>query len=202
MLSAVRSFGAQELADVFVEAARSQGHYLIMKCDDFGAFGKGHVFRWNGWNKGLRKRPLRELKGRAVLAQTAEPRGVDWHALEHSVRPYRWSGPSPHPRVLIPFRSERIARVALDVLAGTPNDVLDAVSFDHDGRNVPHVVAAAGAHGKRLELELQLSPGDYSVLGITTPHMFCPADRDPGGDVRRLGLALADITIDVRAPSA
>jgi hypothetical protein len=138
---------------------------------------------------------LRALAEKTVLAQTAEPRGLDWHALEHSVRPYRWSGPSPKPRLLIPFKGRCTARLTLDVLAGTPDAAVDALSFDRDGRTLPHVVASSGAHGTTIQVDLRLNPDDYSVLGMTTPRMVRPADRAPG-DTRVLGIALGDVAIE------
>jgi len=195
-LSALRSFAPACTWDALVEAARRQGRYMVMKHSDYETLPKGHIHRQSRSNKGLRRRPLRPLTGNAVLAQTAEPRGLDWHQLEHSFQRFKWSGPSLNPRVLIPFTSGRTARLALDVIAGTPVENVDAISFDRDGSTVPHVVAAATPYVTTLELELPLSTDDYTILGITTPRMVRPSDRPYSIDTRLLGIALGDIRIE------
>ncbi|HEY0382755.1 MAG TPA: glycosyltransferase family A protein [Candidatus Elarobacter sp.] len=197
MLETLRAFGETPAAEFLVAAARRQGRYMTMKYLDYTQQRAGYFYRQNRSNKGLRRAPLRALAGEAVLAQTAEPRGLDWHALEHSVRPFRWSGPNPKPRLLIPFTGRCTARLTLDVLAGTPDDVLDAISFDRDGRTLPHAITASTPIATKVEVELPLDPDDYSVLGITTSRMVRPADRIAGGDGRVLGIALADVAIEV-----
>jgi hypothetical protein len=156
----------------------------------------GHLYQLNRSNKGLRRPPLRELTGPAVLVQTPEPRALDWYALEQSVQPFRWSGPSPRPRVLIPFSGTCTARLTLNVLGGS-DDVVDALSFDDDGVTLAHVVAASTSYGCRIELEMPLRRDEYSVLGITTPRMVRPADRAEGADSRLLGIALGDVELAV-----
>ncbi|HEV2739731.1 MAG TPA: glycosyltransferase family A protein [Candidatus Elarobacter sp.] len=196
MLWSGRSFAAADTCDFLVAAARRQDRYMTMTYLDYGLQKPGHLYRENRSNKGLRRPRLRALTKKTVLAQTAEPRGLDWHALEQSVRPYRWSGPNPKPRLLIPFKGDCNARLTLHILAGTPDEVLDAISFDRDGETLPHVVIAAPPQGARIEVELPLDAGDYSVLGITTTRMVRPADRVAGGDTRVLGIALGDVEIE------
>jgi len=202
MLSAMRSFGPASAWNFLVAAARRQDRYMIMTHADYELQPPGHLYGENRFNKGLRRPPLRALAEKTVLAQTAEPRGLDWHELEHSARPYRWSGPSPKPRLLIPFTGRCTARLTLDVLAGTPDAAVDAISFDRDGRTLPHIVASSVAHGTTIQVELPLDPDDYSVLGMTTPRMVRPADHGPG-DTRVLGIALGDVAIEpMRAGAA
>ena len=195
-LSALRSFVPARVWDGLVDAARRQGRSMVMKHADYDTLPPGHMYRESRSNKGLLRPPLRELTGNAVLAQTAEARALDWHQLEHSLQNFRWSGPSPNPRVLIPFTSGGPARVALDVIAGTPVENVNAISFDCDGRTVPHAVAAVTPFATTLELELPLSADDYTILGITTPRMLRPADDPASTDARLLGIALGDIRIE------
>jgi glycosyltransferase involved in cell wall biosynthesis len=212
MLSELRSNAPASNWDHLVEASKNQGRYMIMKHPDFETFGKGYWFEHNRSSKGLRKPPLRRIVGKEVLTQTEEPRGLDWHALERPLlrswwpwqrdrwprQPYRWSGPSPTPKVLIPFEGNCAARLKLNVLKETPPDVLDAMSFDQDGRTVPHVVDASAPDYTRVAVELHLRRDDYSILGITTPRMFRPDERMGSSDTRLLGIALGNIEI---APS-
>ena len=197
VLSGLRRFGPPAAWDFLIEAARRQGRFMTMKHVDYDALGKGHIYRQNRSNKGLRRPPLRELTEKVVLEQTEEPRGLDWHELENA---FRWSGPSPHPRVLIPFKSDCLAYATLDVREGTLEESLDAISVECEGRPIPHVIRRAAPAVRRIELAFPLKPDDYTVLRISTPRMFCPADRIPAGDTRRLGIALGEIEIDVAPP--
>jgi glycosyltransferase involved in cell wall biosynthesis len=199
MLSGVRRFGPPSAWDFLVEAARRQGRYMTMKHFDYEALGKGHIYRQNRSNKGLRRPPLRELAGKVVLEQTEEARGLDWHELEDA---FRWSGPSPRPHVLIPFKGDCTVYAALDVREGTPDEILDAISVECEGQSMPHVVTRSAPHIRRIELAFPLNPDDYTVLCISTPRMFRPSDRTAGGDTRLLGIALGDIEIDVTSPGS
>ena len=196
MLSALRGLAATCTWDAVVASARRQGRYMAMTYGNYGDLRDGHLYEQNRSNKGLRRPPLRRLAGKAVLVQTAEPRGLDWYELEQSVQLFRWSGPNPNPRVLIPFDGECTARLTLN-LFGASDEAVDALSFDHDGRTVPHVVAPSTPYCRRLELELPLKRDAYSVLGMTTPRMFRPADRIDGADSRLLGIALGNIELDI-----
>lgn len=196
MLALLRSFRTTTWDDVLVAAARRNDRYMTMKYFDYERERPGHLYRQNRSNKGLRRPRLRSLAGKAVLEQTAEPRGLDWHGLEQSARPFRWSGPSPQPRILIPFKGNCTAHVTLNVLVGTPHDVLDAVSFKHEGRTVRHTLVTSPNGGAKIELELPLSSDDYSVLGVATPRMMCPAERNGSPDARWLGIALGDMEIE------
>jgi glycosyltransferase involved in cell wall biosynthesis len=195
MLETLRT-GDRADRTAFVEAARAQGGYMVMKHIDFEGLGKGKLFEANRSNKGLRRAALRTLEGRVVLCQTAEPRGLDWHELEQSSQLYRWSGPSPTPHVLIPYRGDGMARLTLHVAMSTPAEVLDALSFDHDGRTISHTIDASRPHWAKLEVDLPLRIDDYSILGITTPRMFCPLEQSGSTDDRRLGIALGNIEIE------
>jgi glycosyltransferase involved in cell wall biosynthesis len=195
MLSALRSCGQTSNWNDVVEASKRQGRYMVMKYFDYEAYCKGCLFEQNRSNKGLRKPPLREIVGKEVLTQTEEPRGLDWHALELSDQPYRWSGPSPKPQVLIPFKGDCAAHLSLYVKKGTPAEVLGAMSFDQDGQTIPHVLDASVPGYTRVEVDLRLRPHDYSILGITTPRMFQPDERTDRGDTRLLGIALGNVEI-------
>lgn len=195
MLSALRGFAATCTWDAALASARRHGRYMTMTYDH-GEPREGQLYEQNRANKGLARPPLRRLAGKAVLVQTAEPRGLDWYELERSVQLVRWSGPSPKPRVLIPFTGDGAARLTLNVLGGS-DEAVEALSFDRDGAAIAHVAGASTPYCRQIELELPLKPDGYSVLGITTPRMFRPADRTDGADQRLLGIALGNIELDV-----
>lgn len=195
MLAALRGYRQTSDWNYLVEASKRQGRYMIMTYLDYKERGKGYLFELNRSNKGLRKPPLRKIVDKEVLTQTEEPRGLDWHELERPDQPYRWSGPSPKPQVLIPFTGNCAANLSLHILKATPPDVLDAMSFDQDGRTIPHVLDTSALDYTKAEVKLRLSSRAYSILGITTPRMFRPSELIGSSDARLLGIALGNIEI-------
>jgi hypothetical protein len=70
----------------------------------------GFNFERNRENKGITRPSLQPLRERTVIQQTGELRALDWYNLEHGIRPHRWSGPNPRPKILIPFSGARAYR--------------------------------------------------------------------------------------------
>ena len=96
-----------------IQKSRQQGHFMIMSYPDFSQFETAELYNQNRSNKGFNRPELKDLLGWAVIEQTGEPRALDWHHLEHGARPYRWSGPNPKPKILIPYTSSRDVRIIL-----------------------------------------------------------------------------------------
>jgi hypothetical protein len=63
----------------------------------------GQLFDENRSSKGILRPALKELEGSVVIEQTGETRGLDWYGLEQGNRAFRWSGPNPRPKILIPY---------------------------------------------------------------------------------------------------
>jgi hypothetical protein len=152
----------------------------------------GVFFEQNRQNKGLNRPALQPLRKRVVIEQTAELRGLDWYPSEVAGRPFRWSGPNPRPKILIPFSGER-ARISIDLLMANPSARLENISLSVEGKPVASIIESAPGLVGRLTAGIELGPADYTVLNLQTP-MFTP---DPSsGDTRSLGVAVADIVIE------
>src|SRR5262249_43834090 len=134
------------------------------------------------------------LRTRSVIEQTEETRALDWYAVEGAGKPYRWSGPNPRPRLLIPFTGGR-ARVALEVRRTELRGWTKDLSLFVESEKVAFMMLERGQLPDPLVAEINLSPVDYTVLTLETP-MFCPRDQSGSADARRLGIAVADIVIE------
>ena len=178
-----------------IEVSKRTSRFMVMFHPDFSVYEKGQLFDRNRMNKGLNRPPLRPLSKRAVIEQTDDPRGLDWHGLEQGSRPFRWSGPNPRPKILIPFVADR-ARLTIQIMALPPGAKPEDISvFVENKKAVPTIeLEADGTH--RLCLVAPLSRHDYTVISLHTPIMFCPREVAGSEDGRRLGVAAADIILD------
>src|SRR5262245_4996340 len=86
-----------------IAEAQQCGGFMSAGYADFAQYAAGQLFEANRTNKGLHRPALWPLVGRTRIEQTGEPRGLDWHGLEQGRQPFRWSGPNPHPRILLPW---------------------------------------------------------------------------------------------------
>ena len=154
-----------------------------MRLGDYSQVGPGVLADRNRASKGLSRPALRELSGRAVIAQTHEPRALDWYAVEHDgSRPFRWSGPNPRPKILIPFTgtAARIAICLRRPLAGE-------VSVRVEEQPVEHTIEAGPDGTCAIVVRASLRQSDYTVLTLQTPMS--------GGPERR-GVAVGDIVLE------
>ncbi len=178
-----------------IEVSKRTSRFMPMCYPDYSLYEKGRLFDGVRMTKGLNRPPLRPLSERAVIEQTDEPRGLDWYGLEHWSRPVRWSGPNPHPKVLIPFVADRV-RLAIQIMALAPGAKPEALSVLVENQKVDHTMEHEADGILRLCFVAPLSRHDYTVISIHTPIMFCPHEVGDSEDRRRLGLAAADIILD------
>ncbi len=171
---------------------RERGQVMAMRYPDFSRFKSGELFNNNRSNKGFNRPELAQLHGRVIIEQTGEPRALDWYKLERRGRPYRWSGPNPKPRILIPYTSSGEVQITLCLpIVGKVTTLSIAVN----DRPVEHEIRKRG-RGMAVVFRAPLDRSDYSIVTVHTPHMFCPDELSGNGDRRRVGIAVGDIIIE------
>jgi glycosyltransferase involved in cell wall biosynthesis len=165
-----------------------------MGMQDFSAFGKGSLFERNRRIKGLSRPAPMPLTGPVRLEQTNEGRGLDWHELESGSRPFRWSGPNPRAKILIPYTYDRKVQISICVphVAETP---LNDVSLWMNGRRLPCQIGVMGGE-PALVTRAALNRRDCSVLVLHTPAMYSGEADGAERDYRRRGIAVGDILIE------
>ena len=198
----------ESLRDI-IGKCRQQNKFMTTRYPDFSKFENGQTFDSNRHNKGVSRPDLTALTGRIVLEQTGEPRGCDWYSLnkgghrssrwsrtlgwlglESGSRPFRWSGPNPNPKILIPYTYQGKVRITLFVpaiAAGPLSNVRIAVN----GRQVHYKIQRAKQGNHTLVFQTHLNESDYSILVIHTPEMASPKPR-----TKRRGIAISDIIIE------
>ena len=180
--------------DGLVARAKASGQYMTMKYADYSIHPAGYFFEHNRQNKGISRPALQPLRNSVVIEQTDESRALDWYNVELAGKKFRWSGPNPRPKILIPYTGHR-ARVSIEMIAKPPNAEFRDVSLQVEGRAVECRIEIEADGFCRLIADIPLAPADYTVLTMCTP-MFRPSEVDRSHDTRRLGIAVADIVIE------
>ncbi len=171
-----------------IETARRIGGFMTMGYpDNIDAFEPGELFAANRSNKGLARPALRPLDQYCYIEQTNELRALDWYPLEPGPLPFRWSGPSAWPKILLPVTHSGEVRIALRCL-GAPAGFAGLAVYQN-GSHLPHRLVRR--KGQTLVVfQAALAKDDYSVLQLHTKIGQTDSSKRP------VGVALAGIGID------
>jgi glycosyltransferase involved in cell wall biosynthesis len=181
--------------DLLVERLKQSGLFMGMPYLDFSAYANGALFERNRQNKGLSRAVLRPLSECTRVVQGEEARGLDWYEREGRASYFRWSGPNPRPKILIPFAGGD-ARITLDVVAMAPQAELAEVAVSVEESQVDCSVAMNKTRRGRLIFPARLKQSEETIVTLHTPRMFCPHAVVGNGDRRTLGIAVADMVIE------
>ena len=180
--------------EILVETSKKNGQFMIMRYVDFSIFQPGQLFEANKSNKGISRPELQPLNAAVTLSQTGEPRALDWGELEAGGKNFRWSGPNPKPRILLPYSGAR-ARVGIEVSAVQPRLELANVGLSVEGQETATQLEIRDDGTSWLVADIPLRASDYTVLTLDAP-TYRPSDEGSSPDGRRLGLAVADIVLE------
>jgi glycosyltransferase involved in cell wall biosynthesis len=197
MLTAIQSGAVdRQICAQYVERAKAAGTFMHDRDHDFAAFQPGHLFRMNRFNKGIERAASLPLTEELHILPSGEPRALDWYALEQSAdgSPFRRSGPSLRPRLLIPFTGDIEARITLHLLDDDPKGI-DRIRLTLNGDAIEHRTRRDPPDRVDLDLIGRLRLEKSSVLQLILPGSLCPAEIDGASDRRRLGVALLGFTV-------
>jgi glycosyltransferase involved in cell wall biosynthesis len=186
---------AESDADIAKGADCAPVRYL-----DFDAYAPGELYRRNLATKGLRATAPVLVDAPRRFDVDDGPAGLDWHALERHPRlgPFRWSGPNPHPRYLVPARVAGPYVLRVRILAFAEPPLAKSLTLEVDGREAAFVAEAAGDGTTVLAVGPIEGRGDDGiVVGFHLPRCG-RLWRDP--QQKRAGLALAGIEVVPLAP--
>lgn len=192
MLAALINGTAPAPAEI-AETAMKAGTFMLTDPTDYEkTYKPGVVFETNRQNKGLSRPPLSPLNKRTVIKQTGEARALDWQHFAHKQPEFRWSGPNPRPKILIPYTGQR-ARITLQAL--TKN--LAGLTMYVEDRRVESRIRK-GLFGKsRIRAEIPLKADDYTVLTLDKPTVpLSSLYKGKGKGDQLVGIAIASIVLD------
>jgi glycosyltransferase involved in cell wall biosynthesis len=128
----------------------------------------GEIGERNRLVRGLKMPPLKDLVGVEWIEQTEESRGLDWFNLDPG-KDYRWAGPSPRPKILIPFVSNDLVQFGL--LFHHINDfTLSKLKIMVNGEAISHKVNKLANHNFFVEFESKIFNDKASVVELYAPH--------------------------------
>ena len=104
--------------DSAVADAASSGNYMTTCHPSEHDRQPGEAARINAVIRGIDTPVLQVFDGPTVFPLTEDPRALDWYGLEGDAEhTWRWSGPNPVPRLLLPFAHAGPVRVTLHIRA-------------------------------------------------------------------------------------
>lgn len=179
--------------DAIVRKSKANDQFMVYEYGDYSGYPEGHLFQQNLRRKGISRPALQPLREPVLIEQTDEPRGMDWHPVEGIGKRYRWSGPNPRPKILIPFTGD-LARISIEVvhrnLALHPADIMLSV----EERPVPHKIQTSHEGTFYLIADIALQQPDHTVLTLNAP-TFRRKKDGRGEDQGKVGLAVGQISL-------
>jgi len=180
--------------DAIVSRSKANGQFMIFQYGDYSCYPAGYLFEQNLKRKGISRPALQPLRRRALIEQTDEPRGLDWHDVESDgKRRYRWSGPNPNPKILIPYTGH-LARIALEVPFTNPAIALQDLSLQVEERPVACEIRTGRTGVCYLVADIPLHQADYTALTLQAP-TFRREISGQGEDRRKIGVAVGRILL-------
>ena len=172
------------LAEI-VSRSKAENRFMIARHADYSLLEKGKLAALNRGNKGLELPTLQPLASQTTLTQQSDSRALDWHPLEDG-KNYRWSGPNPRPKILIPYGADFLVHFKLE-FAFLSNDTLKNLDIKLNGQPVKWRFRGAKSQAATVEFKGALKPDGYSVIEL---HAF----QGKAGDHSRL-LALGNVVL-------
>ena len=179
--------------------AASSGNYMTSRHPLERDWQPGEIVHTQARIRGIETPPVEMLHGPTWMPLDDDPRAYDWHGLERDAeRTWRWSGPNPRPRLLIPFTHDGPVRVSLHIDAIATDDVRNSLEVLVDRRSVPTVMRTEPDSAQVvIEIETVLRSDKPSVVELRMSRTVSAPEFTPGStDQRRLGVCLAGIHLE------
>jgi glycosyltransferase involved in cell wall biosynthesis len=177
----------------YVKRAKAANTFMRSFHPELDRVQPGDLYRENRSNKGIDRAASVPLTEEVQVLPSNDARALDWYWLEQRAgsRPFRWSGPSLRPKLLIPFTGDISARITVHLLDNDPEGIIDDIRLTLNGIAIEH--RRRRDHPSRVDLEItgRLRPEEPSVLELILPRAFCPTEA--GWEL--LGLLLGDSRI-------
>ncbi|WP_052248813.1 glycosyltransferase family 2 protein [Leisingera sp. ANG-Vp] len=179
----------QQLAEI-VDKARSTGDYMAEDTRPGGQEVNRERLARLAQVRGIAGLPGNLAVGQGIsLLQSGEPRTPDWQRFQQGER-YRFTGPNPRPKMLLPLLAEGEVELRLQVKAPRPR-LINRLRLWLNGTRIRHRLAGFesrdGGHFAELVLRGCLRADRASVL--TLEHLD---EKFASGAVRR-GIAVAAV---------
>ena len=184
--------------DAIVRKSKANDQFMVYEYGDYSGHPEGYLFEQNRKRKGIARPALQPLRRRALIKQTDEPRGLDWHNLEGNGKRHRWSGPNPRPRILIPYTGGR-ACLSIEVIDKNPALRPEDLSLYVEEQPVQCEIKIGRDGVFYLVVDITLHQSEYTVLTLEAP-TFRHKDAGRGEDQGKIGVAVGRILLQAMEP--
>lgn len=189
----------EETIQTAIADAKASGNYMTVGHAVERDWQPGEVVRVHARTRGIDTQSVEVLERPTWMTMENDSRGIDWHSLERDGdRTWRWSGPNPRPRLLIPFIRDGLVRVSLHLDAIATDDIRDSLEVLVDRRSAPTVTRMDPDSSRVvIEIETVLRRDRPSVVELRMNRTVAPSEFVPGStDPRRVGVCLAGIHLE------
>lgn len=195
---ALQHFVAEKIA-----LAKRQGTYMFLAHPDAHALKPGEIVRTYEKIRGIDVDTVQQIHEPLFFKITDEPRGFDWHELEgNPPHSWRWSGPSPRPRIALPFSASVPVTVIIHISHFVTTQIRDSLQVFCAGKLQHATLSFDDSSGKyHVTFNAELSSDKPTVLELRMTGTATPTELDGNSsDARQLGLCLTGISLIPNAP--
>ncbi|MDQ1551037.1 MAG: hypothetical protein QOD50_459 [Actinomycetota bacterium] len=188
-------FGLDAYVAAVVERARQSGNFMPILYSNDATLEPGEPMRRNEGVRGISTTVPTPLGDRLWLPPGDDPRGFDWYAGEsYADNPprWRWSGPNPRPRLLIPVVYSGSVDFAVYIARLATDELLENLQVLVNQRPIAaRVVHSPESESYVLKFSAVLRAGRATVVEFRMDGTVRPADfSPPSTDKRLLGFCL------------
>jgi glycosyltransferase involved in cell wall biosynthesis len=166
MLLALRTRNSRVVDTAIADAKRNRT-YLTLTHAAVARPEIGVMWRLTRAIRGLDIPAVQRLHGPITIPQSGETRALDWNDFEAAAG-FRWSGPNPRPRILIPFSSEEMVSIHLEFHYLAPQ-TLEKLKIAVNGVNTRYQLQMNGPQVLVASLNTRLQADKPTILELHAP---------------------------------
>ena len=151
-----------------IERSRNAGYFMAHRHPNYKGHEPGALARLSKQRRGIELPDLQHLVATTTIRKGDDPRGQDWLAPGPG-QPFRWSGPSPKPKILIAFSGDGMVRFTLDVHA-MMDETSRGLAVKVNGKSVGYrLFTPAGTDPQTLAFDARLLPDRHTIIELHAP---------------------------------
>jgi hypothetical protein len=186
--------------DERVRLTQEQGTHMFLTHPDPKEFAAGEILRGYEQVRGISASISETMPLLTFVTQGVNqaPSGFDWHPHEgQGAHTWRWSGPSPRPRLVLGFTSPDAAQLTLHISRFSSAEIQDSLALLVSGeKNAFTLTVDPDTGATSLRATIRLRESSATVIELRMSHTISPQEIEAeSADTRQLGLCLTGITL-------
>jgi glycosyltransferase involved in cell wall biosynthesis len=140
-----------------------------LRYPDYTSVAEGHHHRQITITRGIRRPPIANLDGHAIMLPDPNSRGYDWNPPRWSAGRWAcWSGANPRPKMLIPFTARGATRIRFGIHDASDDQVIPGIRLKINGESVQARIRRNAGQPRRavLQCEAHLPATDPTIAEL------------------------------------